>query len=226
MDREKWSWTEGVDDRESARELIRFAAKQIPHKFCGQDQVLIRYLEKYALTDADWILTVQNEGSLVGLALVRKRGTGWKKKTRKTTNKWVELDVICAWDIPGLGTRILQEVERFSVNRGAQLVELHSVPNAIPFYRARGYVNAGRRMCREDPRITRAATELQVALKRFKSPQESLLDPDYRRFLTMLATIGSKAGALRGCKQIGLVRPECSYYGYRMNRCLLTPETS
>jgi hypothetical protein len=216
---EEWKWSARSNRTRVrwAREVILSAA-QTSEKFCGRDTVLVNYLKKYALTDADWILTVHHRAVLVGFALVQKRGSGWH--TRQASDKWVKLDVLCAWDIVGLGTRVLREVERYAQAHGVQLVELHSVPNAIPFYRSRGYVNAGQQACEEDAAVTLAASQFRISEKRFKTPKQSLADPEYRRFLQTLATLGSKAGTLRGCKRIGLKRPQCSYYGYRMNRCL------
>jgi hypothetical protein len=225
---ERWSWAFRSDRNgiRTARQTILFAAINSPEKFCGQDHVLIRYLQKYALADADWILTIHHSNKLVGFALIKKRGSGWrveKDRMRRKSGrgrKWVELDVICAWDVAGLGTRILKEVERFSAAQGAELVELHSVPNAIHFYRSRGYVNAGKGFCSELSVVTAAAIKSQLNEKRFRTPNEAIADPEYRKFLSTIASIGSAAGALKGCQGIGLERPQCSYYGYRMNRCL------
>lgn len=196
------------------RSTILDAAYTSADKFCGDDQILIRYLREYALSRADWILTVINNktGLLVGFALIRKHG--WTRQ-----NRWVELDVICAWDIMGLGTRILEEVERYSKLKGATLVELHSVPNAIPFYRSRGYINADRRVCVELPEITKAFS--QVNEKRFKTPKQAVTDREYSIFLRTLTKFGSKAGTFFNCKNIGLRYPQCSFYGYRMNKCLV-----
>jgi hypothetical protein len=220
---EEWAWMGRSDQGGIRRARAMIDSASASSEFCGRDTVLIKYLKEYALLDADWILTVHSNQILKGFALVKKRGSGWGRRAKnpsKSLHKWVELDVVCAWGIVGLGTRILREVERHAAANGAELVELHSVPNAISFYRSRGYVNAGVRACNEDPAVTEAALMTRILEKRFKTPKEALSDAEYRRFLQTLDAIGSKAGTLHQCRGIGLKHPQCSFYGYRMNRCL------
>jgi Acetyltransferase (GNAT) domain len=220
---EQWEWAARADRKRwrAALAAITSAARDPASsgKVCGGSRTLLRYLREYALPDADLVLVVANSaGRLAGFATLVKRGSGWKatRGQQRRGRRWIELDLVCAWDVPGLGTRILHEVEAMTRRLGGDMVELHSVPSAVPFYRARGFVNARPGACTEHPEVTEAAAALTAT--RFVSDAAAVADPAYRNFLELLIRHGSAASP--GCRGTGLRRPQCSFYGYRMNRCL------
>jgi Acetyltransferase (GNAT) family len=219
---ESWEWFARPNriKFKAARDRVFFAAAadvaSRANKFCGGDPILLRYLTEHALPDADFVLTVHVADNLIGFATLLKHGNGWNpgKKKRKL-GKWIELDLICAWDVPGLGTKIVREVERFAKQKGADGVDLHSVPKAINFYRSLGYANSSvGRPCREHSAISTAA--VSVAKLRFPSDQAASQDAKFARFLK---TLVKHRATHKSCHGIGLERHQCSFYGYPMTKC-------
>ena len=186
-----------------------------------------RHVGRYALPMADFILTVRQpqHGGLIGFATLLKHGPGWRQHRERQSqkgSKWIELDLVCAWDVPGLGTRgFVREIERFAKSIGADGVDLHAIPKAITFYRSLGYSNTAlprarsNSSCQESPAITKSAQE--ISTMRFPSDTAAVRDPKFAEFLK---TLVRQSAAHPRCRGIGLRRPQCSFYGYPMFKCL------
>jgi len=151
----------------------------------------------------------------------------------KERPKVLHVSALCATGRRGVGTALLTFIERLAARRGNAYLELDATPNAIAFYRRRGFVNAfvpkGTGRCTEPPAIAKLADKVQRALRtaRKRGPPSSsdiVSWPTMKNLLNALVNDGLVANP--ACAGIDYTpreehaRPSCSEDGYRMVKCL------
>lgn len=82
-----------------------------------------------SLESADYVLTYETGGTLLAFGSLR----------HFDDEESVKLQVLCARPSAGLGSRLLKEIEAFSLKIGSKSVKIDSVPEKIDWYKSQGY---------------------------------------------------------------------------------------
>ena len=82
-----------------------------------------------SLEIGDYVLTYETGGTILSFGVLK----------HKDEDENVKLLVLCARPSSGLGSRLLKEIENFSLKIGAKNVKLDAVSNKIGWYRLQGY---------------------------------------------------------------------------------------
>lgn len=71
--------------------------------------------------------SVLKKGKLVGFAIVKRDGSTWN------------IQLICTLPRMGFGKQLVHKIVTNAKKRGAQNIQLHSIPSSIPFYEKLGF---------------------------------------------------------------------------------------